>query len=192
MEFRQAIQVAKNNPGTILARDHDGSFVVKNPDGTMVADGSHDSRSEDSTNEIGLLEDTIRDLQSKLHHLESTNSALNEKLRVTQIRYERISKQRDLKYKKEIQDLKSELKEKRTSNATLKKKLSSTVVQLEVLTNKFEMVNEEEQKRIQNQEVEDRRRERHTVQCSCLGEVENCHYCYGKGTYVTDGFGNRV
>lgn len=96
MEFRQAVQVAKNNPGTTLARDHNGTFIVKNPDGTLVAGGGNDSHSGDSTNETNLLKDTIRDLQSKLHQQESTYSTLNENLQITRVRFERIIQKRDL------------------------------------------------------------------------------------------------
>jgi hypothetical protein len=37
-----------------------------------------------------------------------------------------------------------------------------------------------------------RQAERHTVNCSCLGEVEDCIRCFGKGFYTADGLGNPV
>lgn len=151
MEFRRAIQLAKDNPGTVLARDHDGTFVVRNSDGTLITDEANDVKSDDSAKSTSLLEDTILDLQLKLHLQESENSSL-------------------------------------------RKELDSTKNQLVTLIKKYNMVSKEELKRIESQELEERRSERHIVQCSCLGEVENCHFCYGRGTFVkvTDGFGNGV
>ena len=192
MEFHRAIQLARSNPGTIPARDHDGSFIVRNPDGTLVTDGTHDGSSDDSTNTLGHLEDTIRDLRSKLHQQEATNSSLDEELKVTKIRFEEKFEQHRLEYEEKIQNLRSNIKKLQDSNATLKKELHFSKSQLEILANKYGMVSMEEMKRIENQQLEERRNERHTIRCSCLGEVENCHFCHGRGTYVTDGFGNKV
>ena len=36
------------------------------------------------------------------------------------------------------------------------------------------------------------RAERNKIDCSCMGDVENCHMCYRKGSYIADGFGNRI
>ena len=34
--------------------------------------------------------------------------------------------------------------------------------------------------------------ERNTIDCACMGEVENCYKCFGKGSYITNGFGEIV
>ena len=44
----------------------------------------------------------------------------------------------------------------------------------------------------QSEEADRRHAERVRTKCSCLGEVENCHRCYGKGYYYVDGYGNIV
>lgn len=45
---------------------------------------------------------------------------------------------------------------------------------------------------VPREERRKREAERHTVNCSCLGEVENCARCFGKGFYTADGSGNPV
>lgn len=45
---------------------------------------------------------------------------------------------------------------------------------------------------LSDDEIQNRKNERHTVTCSCHGEVEDCANCYGKGYYVTDGFGKKI
>ena len=92
----------------------------------------------------------------------------------------------------EILALRSKLHQQELVNSSLRKELDSTKSQLKKLAKIHDMIGKEELERIEKQELEIRRNERHTIQCSCRGEVENCHFCYGRGTYVTDGFGNRV
>lgn len=45
---------------------------------------------------------------------------------------------------------------------------------------------------LSDDEIEEKRKERRTVSCLCRGEVEDCMYCFGKGFYEIDGFGNRI
>ena len=49
-----------------------------------------------------------------------------------------------------------------------------------------------EPRAIPPEERRKRQAERHTVKCSCLGEVEDCVRCFGKGFYTADGLGNPI
>ena len=51
---------------------------------------------------------------------------------------------------------------------------------------------EKDAKPLTEEAIEKYRSERNKIDCSCMGEVENCHKCFGKGSYITDGFGEIV
>jgi len=73
----------------------------------------------------------------------------------------------------------------RTENERLKERISR------VTDKDWEKIKTREHAERESQ-ARDLRAERHEQKCSCLGEVENCARCDGKGTYTVDGFGNRV
>lgn len=78
-------------------------------------------------------------------------------------------------------------------------KLSRIAEEKEKLIRKLETVSDHDWEtiRVRNeamlkQEYEKKLKERRVVSCQCRGQVESCHYCFGQGTYKTNGFGKRL
>ena len=70
---------------------------------------------------------------------------------------------------------------------------------IEQLQAKIAKVSQAEWEKIKADEEQERKvyakamkEERNVVKCACLGEVENCARCDGRGSYTTDGYGNPV
>ena len=70
--------------------------------------------------------------------------------------------------------------------------------ELNLLTQKLKRVSKEDWQKIEAREQAERKKiieqelnGRNTVKCQCAGMVENCHFCFGSGTYIVDGHGNK-
>jgi len=189
MLYRDALELARNNPGCLVTRASDGEFVVKRPDGsildsvpaptaptpTMIAE------SEDHEHRIERL---VREVEYLQQRYDATLFTLDEERRQAQ---ERLSTKDQL-----MGNLRGQLKDAETRIASLTDELNNFKARMAKLS-------PEEQERLKALEADERknhsdelRNERHTRHCSCQGEVENCVRCNGRGSYITDGYGNIV
>ncbi len=188
LNFREASEYAKRNPGSILTRDESGEFIVRNSDGSLVTEAIDASTAVETAQLVRSLEAEISQLRSKLESVEIT--AANQQQKYQEQKYRSC---------REREGLKKNIAKALSENATLTKKLAEANEKIDLLSQKLGKVSEEEWERIntceenERKELADKRhKERHAVRCSCRGEVENCRFCYGRGTYETDGFGNKV
>ncbi|MDC0362811.1 hypothetical protein OAN12_07215 [Halioglobus sp.] len=85
------------------------------------------------------------------------------------------------------------------SNIGLTQLLEQKEKEVQLLQKKLARVSEIDWKQITQREKDEERKvyedlsaERNIVNCKCLGEVENCKKCYGRGRYTVDGFGNVI
>lgn len=175
MEFREALDIARRNPGATVTRGADGQFVVLREDGSPFP-----------------LPDPAKD---ELERLQRENAFL---LR----RYDDIHAQLEDErkaHKSDVAALNAKVHQFQLAKHESDEALAAAAKTNEQLREKMSRVSAEEWARIKVQEEEQRqahvrelRAERRTQHCACKGEVENCARCDGRGTYVVDGFGNPV
>lgn len=175
MEFREAAEIARRNPGARVTRDPDGGFTVVHEDGSLLSGTPPAMKDVDhSHRESEFLQRENADIQRML--MEERRDRGSE---VSGLRAEIVRLQKALRASEQA------LLDAGTENERLKERISR--------------VTDEDWENIKTREHAEResrarelRAERHEQKCSCLGEVEDCARCDGKGTYTVDGFGNRV
>ncbi len=67
MNFQEASEIAKRNPGSILSRDESGEFHVRGPDGQPV--GGSSLKSQGLAHELKERESRIAQLEQELSRL---------------------------------------------------------------------------------------------------------------------------
>lgn len=175
MDYRDAIEIARKNPGASVTRGEDGGFIVRRPDGTPLGgpkpaiDEIEQFRRENERlqqrydDAFALLDETRRHHRAEIAGLEAKIHQLQMSLHAGQVEH------------------------------------ASTIDRLKQLEAKLAKVSQAEWERIKAAEEKDRqdyaralKEERHVQKCACMGEVENCARCDGRGSYTTDGYGNPV
>lgn len=179
MDYHEAAEIARKNPGAVLTRDAFGSFVVRLLNGTVVGaeDGNtvmdgllreRDALLEELSQVHADLAAREEQLQSEIAALRSTCAKLQGVVSAARCESLQLSQQ---------------LEALRTEKMALETRLSK------VSDSEWERIREED--RLQREaEAVQRKAERRVVQCACSGEVENCARCFGAGEYVVDGYGN--
>lgn len=194
MNFREAAEIARASPGAVLTRGDNGELIVRLLDGkvvTKVSDHATEVKAtpEPSNDELvaqlaKLRDDHANELAELLEKYSKREGELQEEIAQLKQQCSSLSHSVDLAQSKvrETEKLNEALREEKR---TLQNRLGK------VSAAEWERINEME--RIErDQEVARKRAERITLACPCHGEVENCARCYGAGTYVSDGFGNRI
>jgi len=154
VEFREAAEIARRNPGARVTRDPNGGFTVVGEGGSLLP-GSAPAMKE--------VDHSLRESEFLRRENRAEIVRLQQALRASE----------------------QALLDARTENERLKERISR------VTDKDWEKIKTREHAERESQ-ARDLRAERHEQKCSCLGEVENCARCDGKGTYTVDGFGNRV
>ncbi|VXB54074.1 hypothetical protein PSEUDO8BK_30611 [Pseudomonas sp. 8BK] len=175
MDYRDAIEIARKVPGTLVTRDEYGGFIVRRADGSLVE--GH----EPASDEITLLRQENERYQNNYDELFA---------QLNQTKQNYLTKLTGLE--ETIDQLKSSLN-------TLQAEHSSAINNLKELEKKLAKVSNDEWERIKIadeqarlENAKARKAERHIQQCACLGEVENCARCNGRGSYTADGYGNPI
>ena len=175
MDYRDAIEIARKVPGTLVTRDDNGGFIVRRADGTLVE--GHKLASD----ETALLRQENERYQNNYDEL---FAQLNQ------------TKQN---YFTKLTDLEETIDLLKRSLNTLQKEHSSAINNVKELEEKLAKVSNDEWERIKIadeqarlENAKARKAERHIQQCACLGEVENCTRCNGRGSYTADGYGNPI
>lgn len=181
MEYQEAAEIARNNPGAVLTRDASGFFIVRLLNGTVV--GTVD----DNTVMDGLLRERDAHFE-ELSQVHANFAAREEQLQaeIAGLRAKCMKLQGDVSAKKgESAQLSKQIEALRAEKMVLETKLSK------VSDAEWERIREAERSQ-QESKVIQRKAERRVVRCACSGEVENCARCFGAGEYVVDGYGNQV
>ena len=175
MDFRDAIEIARRNPGASVTRGEDGDFIVRRADGTLFG------APVPSIDEIGQLRRENERLQQRY---DDAFALLDETKR---------------HHRAELTGLEAKIHQLHISLHAAQAEHEDTVTHLKQLEAKLAKVSRAEWDRIKAADERDRqdyakalREERHVQKCACLGEVENCARCDGRGSYTTDGYGNPV
>jgi tellurite resistance-related uncharacterized protein len=182
MDYRTALEIARRNPGISVCPAQSGGYVLRHQDGSLFTspDGA-------------IAEDT-------------TPSRLSQNL---QYQYEQVFAQLGEAYNEisardgRLQQLQSQLNGERANRAVeikaLDEEKSILTKRIQHLEARIAKVSPDEWERIKFADETEKaerasalRAVRRTLSCACLGEVENCIRCSGRGSYTTDGYGNIV
>jgi len=181
MEYHEAAEIARKNPGAVLTRDASGSFIVRLLNGNVV--GAVDA----SAVMGGLLRERDAHLE-ELSQVHADFAAREEQLQaeIAALRMTCTKLQGAVSAAKcESVQLSQQIEALRTEKMALETRLSK------VSDAEWERIREAD--RLQREaEAVQRKAERRVVQCACSGEVENCARCFGAGEYLVDGYGNQV
>jgi len=174
MNYQDAKEVARKNPGAVVVRGQDGGFVVRLVDGLVV------SVSLDSSNDV---------------RAEGDIEALSQRCKYLSWRIEESEKI----YKKKVSELDILIDELNAVLRNVRDEKRGLEIELNDIRSRLGKVSQQEWERIRVEDennrlnyVEEMRSQRNTKECSCKGEVENCVRCGGSGYYTTDGYGNFV
>lgn len=186
MLYRDALELARSNPGCSVTRDSVGEFIVRRPDGSLVESSPVQPAAD--TAEKSTQHSYIERLE---HELDLVRQRFDAAL--FSMEQERRQFQERLQNKDFLTgNLREQLKSAEARITGLLEELSAVKARLARLT-------PEDLARIREAEDNERkdlaetlRQERHTQHCACQGEVENCIRCSGRGHYVTDGHGNII
>ena len=175
MDFRDAIEIARRNPGASVTRGEGGGFIVRKPDGTLL------EASEPASDEVEQLKRENERLQQRY---DDAFALLDETER---------------SHRADIASLDAKIHQLQMSLLAAREESKAAAERIKELDAKIAKVSASEWERIKSADEEDRRayaeamrKERNLQKCSCMGEVENCVRCDGKGSYTTDGYGNIV
>jgi len=199
MNYQEALQIARENPGCRVRRSAAGVFEVVRPDGSVLPDviavggvpaaGATPPRDlqHQYDGALAKLETARREiqmLQGAIHRLERENAKLQVSINGLQ---NRAHKMQELMAARRKQH---DAKERERSNR------AARVSQLE---SKLARVSPEELQRIEAAEQEEfalnarnLSNQRREIVCRCRGENEGCVHCFGRGVYTTDGHGHEV
>jgi len=181
MEYHEAANIARKNPGAVLTRDASGTFIVRLTNGVVigssgnaaVVDAVHRER-EEHLDELSRVQTDFAFREDQLRHkisdLNETITKLKGSVNAAKLDAHQLSQQLEML---------------RAENASLQTKLAK------VSAEEWERIKESDRV-IRESYVARRKAERSTVNCQCLGEVESCIRCFGAGKYSVDGFGNRI
>ena len=175
MDFRDAIEIARRNPGASVTRGEDGDFVVRQPDGTLL--GGPEPASDET--------EQLRRENERLQQRYNDAFALLDEARQN--------------HRTELSGLEAKIHQLRILMHAAREENANVVNCVKQLEAKISRVSQAEWERIKAIDEKDRgdytkalKEERHFQKCACMGEVENCARCDGKGSYTTDGYGNPV
>ncbi|NOT16668.1 MAG: hypothetical protein HOP20_01205 [Sulfuriferula sp.] len=174
MEYHEAADIARKNPGAVMTRDSSGTFIVRLTNGEVVGSSGNTANVADAAHQEREAHLDFAFREDQLHHeiadLSETISKLKGAVSAAKLDAHQLSQQ---------------LETLRAENASLQSKLAKvSAEELERIKAADKVIREADSAR--------RKSERRTVKCSCFGEVENCFRGYGAGEYTVDGFGNRV
>lgn len=192
MDYRQASEVARLHPGSVLTRDESGAFVVRGVDGALLGASDKAAASDYCSPVVPV------DLQQEIEGLKSQLGDANLRIAGYSAREERLRRDLELKVAEvekarsmaqrsslEAQELGAKLAELKSENDKLNSKLAKV--------SDIELARIAEADRVEQEKVaKSLREQRRTIKCACAGEVEKCARCFGAGEYVVDGFGNQV
>lgn len=186
MEYFEAANIAKQNPGSVVTRDDSGSFIVCLAHGAVIGPSQYAS---------DVLQASLRHREKQLDDL-------------SRICDDYAS--REIQLKHEIAALTETITTYRGFISQAKLEINQLSLEVESLQSKLAKVSTVEWERIKesdrlNREADLARRKAErtadfarrkaectTVKCSCGGAVENCNRCFGAGEYTVDGLGNPV
>ena len=174
MNFSDAIPLAKSNPGSVIKRSGDYGFIVVSDSGKVISDADIDPS-----------------MYAK--RLEQDNHRLKQELDTCTSTIDKLKKLAD-EHEAEASKLKDKLKkvvgQRRADKSAWNLRRSRLEAELNRVSPK------DWRQKISARETADlyaeKKAYRSTQNCSCGGLQEKCHYCSGMGSYVVDGFGNRV
>jgi predicted RNase H-like nuclease (RuvC/YqgF family) len=203
MNFHEASEIARSNPGAVLMRDDTGGFVVL-LNGKTISPIEKSSRDQEQPQHGVDLIEKIR---------ERTNALELERQRM-EMEHQQIVHQ----YEEQITRLQSELKVQaheinrvnylcntiRQQAVSHREELESSRAEISALTAKLkglqrlvEKLPADELGRLREFrgkelaiQAEEKRNFRKLINCSCGGESEKCFKCAGTGSYYIDGYGN--
>ena len=198
MNFRQACELSKMNPGSTVQRNESGDFVVLDADGhsnEQIGQPRKETqpaaRNNSDCADLETLKKALEAAQSEAAHLRAVFDSANEGAK-----YE-ISKSG--KWRSKYEELQHQYDRMQKQYNEVKSKHEEMLNQLNQLQSKLDLISNAEWKTIQERiqkEKDDYSKElrgkRVLMKCPCSGEVENCARCYGAGEYTVDGYGNRV
>jgi hypothetical protein len=186
MNYREALEIARCNPGFSVSPTEAGGFAVHRADGTPV------NSAPQPEDELSRLKRDKVSLEERLAwssaQLDQANSSHRAALASLESKSQRVS---------------SELAAARTENAlalaSRDKQVSDITKHLQQLQSRLAKVSKEELDRItaidageRDERSKERKAQRRVQNCSCRGEVESCVRCGGRGYYATDGYGNSA
>ncbi len=181
MEFHDAAEIARKNPGAVLTRDASGSFVVRLPNGNVVGAADASALTDGLLRERDALRNELSRVHADFAAKEEQLQAEIAALRVTCTKLQGAVSAA----KRESVQLSQQIEALRTDKLRLERRLSK------VSDAEWERIREVD--RVQREaEAVQRKAERRVVQCACSGQVENCARCFGAGEYLVDGYGNPV
>jgi len=175
LDYREALDIARRNPGTRVTRGADGQLVVLREDSPPFPVSSP------AKDEIERLQQENAFLQ---RHYDDICAQLENERRA---------------HKADISALEAKIHQLWKKKHAMDEALATAGKANDQLVAKISKVTAEEWARIEAHEEEERkvhfkdlRAARQVQNCRCQGEVENCVRCYGRGSYTVDGFGNPV
>lgn len=176
MEYFEAANIARQNPGSVITRDDSGIFIVRLANGAVVIGSSQYAS--------GVTQGSVPQREKQLDEL-------------SRICDDYAS--REIQLEHEIAVLTETITTLRGSISQAKLEVNQLSREVKSLQSKLAKVSTAEWERIKECDILDRetdvarrKAERTTVKCSCGGAVENCNRCFGAGEYALDGCGNRV
>ena len=180
MEYHEAAQIAKQNPGSVLTSDQTGSFIVRLNDGRILG------VPQSNTAAVEQLLQGREKHAKELYRIQANFTSREEYLKAEVIKLgETCTNLRATVSAANFKsaELTQQLETLRTVNAVLQTKLSK------VSDAEWEKITESD--RLQREaEAVQRKADRRKVKCACSGEVENCARCFGVGEYDVDGYSN--
>ena len=198
MNFKEACELSKKHPGSLVRRTDAGNFAVLDCDGASIDPSrepdldpfkSASRHSQEAANQ--KLQEKLEATQSELLHFRnayeratqevsyqvSQAHSLAERLREHKEQYDRLHKQ--------YNELNRTHKAYTEENSQLKTKIDS------ISDSEWKLINARHKKE-KEEYAKEMREKRVTMRCPCSGEAENCVRCYGAGEYIVDGNGNPV
>lgn len=196
MQYKDAIAIAKSNPGSVVKRGADGLFEVHTEDGKILSSDQHNKPTQEypSAAPGAETEKTISELTKKI---ESATAELKIKANNLHAAESVIAEQsrRILSLTELLRTSQAELQGAQAELLIIKNKLASHEARIsKVSKDEWDRIDREEQLKREQETIlaNEKRLQRNVISCACLGEVEKCPRCFGSGSYMTDGFGNIV
>jgi chromosome segregation ATPase len=182
MEYYEAADIARKNPGAVMTRDASGTFIVRLTNGEVVGSFGNTAIAAD-----------VAHRERKAHLDELSRIQTDFAFREEQLCHE-ISE-----LDEEISKLKRAVSAEKLDSYQLSQQIETLQAENTSLQGKLAKVSAEEWERImaadkviREADIAHKKSELNTVKCSCCGSLENCTRCFGAGEYTIDGLGNRV
>lgn len=133
MDFREASEIAKQNPGAVISRDGSGSFVVRLRDGSVIGATTVDSQ----TPYRDLLQEEIAELKGLLLEKDSIIERLQSEVKALNNDVENIVRTRLESEKSKLSEIREELTERRSALEEKNRIAQAQLNKLELLENTY-------------------------------------------------------